>query len=567
MPGMHPEKQPPPVQPANQAVDVGVAPSSEPAATRRPVRQRPVSNPTRRAGSPRPVAAGASGGDSKNVPADDRSHSLNHGHEPDLQNNTQHVIESHTLGGLFATADSSDLPDVVLETTPAAGGRRFMRSSTRTVTVSEPSVLADPAFRTLWLSRLIAQTAQGSLLYALLIMVVDLSNRSVYNSLFVICSNIPSIVFGLAAGVVADTISRKALLVTLNGFRFVFMLFMVGSEASLAGVFAATLGIWIIHQFYSPAESAMLAEIVPPARYTSAQALFNLALTISQAIGLVIAAPILLKLGGPKLVFAMAGALFLMAGALTATLPAARERRGAFIRRQRRSLRASLGDGWRFIRRDRPTFEAIVDDVLVSVGMSSLVVIMPFYLERVLGTSKENTVFVFAPAALGLVIGLRFAPRLGKLIGEQASAASGLFLFALCVGALGFVTVIYNFVNDALRIPLDDVTNLMRIPPLVAMAMLISIPAGFASAIVNVAARSILLRRTPSNVRGQVIATQGLIGNIGSLLPTLIAGIATDIFGVKPIAIAIAVSIMGVAMAAHTVGTRPSSPALPATTG
>ena len=556
MPGMHPDKQPPPAPPADQ-----------PAVTRRPVRQRPVSNPTRRAASPRAGVTSPADGAINHVATDNRSN--NHDRDHDLPDNPQpqHVIESHTLGGLFATADSSDLPDVVLDATPAAGGRRFKRSSTRAVVVSEPSVLADPAFRTLWLSRLIAQTAQGSLLYALLIMVVDLSNRSVYNSLFVICSNIPSIVFGLAAGVVADTISRKALLVTLNGFRFVFMLFMVGSEASLAGVFAATLGIWIIHQFYSPAESAMLAEVVPPARYTSAQALFNLALTISQAIGLVIAAPILLKIGGPKLVFAMAGALFLMAGALTATLPTARERRGAFIRRQRRSLRDSLGDGWRFIRRDRPTFEAIVDDVLVSVGMSSLIVIMPFYLERVLGTSKENTVFVFAPAALGLVLGLRVAPRMGKLIGEQASAATGLFLFALCVGALGFVTVIYNFVNDTLRIPLDDVTNLMRIPPLVAMAMLISIPAGFASAIVNVAARSILLHRTPPYVRGQVIATQGLIGNIGSLLPTLIAGIAMDIFGVKPIAIAIAVSIMGVAIAAHTVGTRPSSPTLHTTTG
>ncbi|MGI8483444.1 MAG: MFS transporter, partial [Thermomicrobiales bacterium] len=355
MPGMHPDKQPPP-------------PSEDrPAATRRPVRQRPVSNPTRRATSPRPGVTHTIGNKDRRPSSD---------LDPELQDSTQpqHVIESYTLGGLFATADSSDLPELVLDVTPAAGGRRFRRGATRAVVVSESSLLEDPAFRTLWLSRLIAQTAQGALLYALLIIVVDLSNRSVYNSLFVICSNIPSIVFGLAAGVVADTISRKALLVTLNGFRFVFMLFMVGGEASLAGVFAATLGIWIIHQFYSPAESAMLAEVVPPARYTSAQAMFNLALTISQAVGLVIAAPILLKIGGPKLVFAMAGALFLMAGALTATLPAARERRGAFVRRQRRSLRNSLGDGWRFIRGDRPTFEAIIDDVLVSVGMSSLIV-------------------------------------------------------------------------------------------------------------------------------------------------------------------------------------------------
>ncbi|MGB3327399.1 MAG: MFS transporter, partial [Thermomicrobiales bacterium] len=322
--------------------------------------------------------------------------------------------------------------------------------------------------------------------------------------------------------------------------------------------------IWIIHQFYSPAESSMLAEIVPPERYTAAQAMFNLALTISQAIGLVIAAPILLKLDGPRLVFAFSGALFLVAAALVATLPPARERIGAVVSRPNRSLRSSLGDGWRFIQGDRPTFEAVVDDVLVSVGMSALIVILPFYLERVLGTSKENTVFVFAPAALGLVIGLRLAPALGRAIGEQLTATLGLFVFALCVAALGFINAIYLFLNDTLNVPLDDITNLLRIPPLVAMAMIVSIPAGFASAIVNVAARSILLHRTPGTMRGQVIATQGLIGNVGSLLPTLIAGIAMDIFGVTPIAISIAIAIAALATVAHGYGSRALRAPLPA---
>jgi len=469
-------------------------------------------------------------------------------------------LDARPLGGLFAFGETPDLPEVA----PAPNRRRVRRPARVARATDQQSVLADRDFRTLWLSRLMVQTAQGALLYALLIMVVDLSNRSLYNSLFVISSNIPSIVFGLAAGVVADSISRKALMITLNGFRFAFMLFLVGSQASLAGVFAATLGIWIIHQFYSPAEAAMLAETVPPERYTSAQAMFNLALTIAQAIGLVIAAPILLKLDGPRLVFAFSGALFLIAGALVATLPPARERIGAVVARPARSLRASLGDGWRFIQRDRPTFEAVVDDVLVSVGMSALIVILPFYLERVLGTSKENTVFVFAPAALGLVLGLRVAPMLGRSIGEQVTATLGLFAFALCVAALGFINATYLFLNDTLNLPLDDITNLIRIPPLVAMAMMVSIPAGFASAIVNVAARSILLHRTPGTLRGQVIATQGLIGNIGSLLPTLIAGIAMDIFGVTPIAIAIAVCIAGVAMVAHSYGKRSMPAPLPA---
>ncbi|HYI25609.1 MAG TPA: MFS transporter [Thermomicrobiales bacterium] len=468
-------------------------------------------------------------------------------------------VEFQPIGGIFG-APQPMVPDE----SPAQPGRlgkmlRPIRPSRHRIS-TEPSLLADIDFRVLWLSRLCSQTAQGALLYALLILVVDLSDRSVFNSLFVICSIIPSILFALPAGLVADTVSRRGLLVTLNITRFTFMLLLVGSNASLAGVFAVTLGIWVIHQFYSPAEASMLADIVDRRRYTEAQAQFNLALTISQAVGLVIAAPILLRAGGPEFVFMFSGILWLLAGALTFLLPSL----DATVARRRvpdRTLRQMLGDGWRFARSDRITFEAMIDDVLVGVGMSALVVIMPYYLERVLGTSKENTVFVFAPAALGLVFGLRASKKLASRIGERYLATLSLFIFAIVVAALGFVAQTYNLLNNVLHFPLDQLTDALGISPLIFVAMLLSIPAGFASAAVNVAARSILLARTPATVRGQVIATQSLIGNLAALIPILLAGITTDIFGVRPIAVAIAVAIVIAALAAHMLGRK--APGMP----
>jgi MFS family permease len=472
------------------------------------------------------------------------------------QERDQLSSETHPIAGLFSSSEHTPAP--------APPSRRFRRrrgGGPATAAATEPpSLLNEADFRTLWLSRLLSQTAQGALLYAMLILVVDLSDRTVFTSLFVLCSIIPSMIFGLPAGVVVDAVPRRGMLVVLNLLRFAFMLFIVSaSEPSLSDVFAATIGIWVIHQFYSPGEASLMASIVPASRYTSGQALFNLALTIAQALGLVLIAPLMLRGGGPRLVFAFAGLLFLSAAVLTALLPSvsAARRRPA---RNRRNLGEILGEGWRFVRGDRQTFEAIIDDVLVGIGMSALVVIVPFYLERVLGTSKENTVFVFAPAALGLVLGLRVAPMFGRVFGERAVATGSLFVFAASVAALGFVEQTYELLTDALPLPLARVGDILSISPLVLVAMLISIPAGFASALVNVAARSILLSRTPEPVRGQVIATQGLIGNLGALIPTLLAGIATDIFGVQPVAVAIALAIAIVALAAHTWGRRPPLP-------
>lgn len=473
----------------------------------------------------------------------------------DVDHQAQTVgVELRPVGGIFGQSNTIEFLDET-ETTRAERERRRKGGDAR-----DGSLLEDPQFRLLWWSRLLSQTAQGAILYALMILVIDLSNRSFYSSLFVACSNVASMGLGLPAGIVADNLSRRFMLTMINAFRFTFMLFMVAIEPTIVSVFACTIGIWIMHQFYSPAEASLLADIVPARRYTSAQSMFNLALTIAQGLGLAILAPIALRIGGAELVFVLAGSLWLVGGALTFLLPSIPVAQSAVKGKKRRSFMETLTAGLQFIKKDRPTLEAILDDVLVSVGMSALVVIIPFYLERVLGTSKENTVFVFAPAAIGLVIGLRVAPLVARVVGERLTAFFAVVGFAACIFALGFIEQTYAFLNDTLRFPLDQFTDWISISPNIFLTTFVSIPAGLCMSVVNVAARSILLHRTPGYVRGQVIASQGLIGNIVGLVPTLLAGIATDLFGVIPVAVGIAVLILIGGLVARQLGRTPPEP-------
>lgn len=433
-----------------------------------------------------------------------------------------------------------------------AKGSRSKRKRRRLPrTPRQPSLFTIDGFRAYWVSRLLTQTAQGALMYAMLIVVADRTGASFYSSLFVVCAIVPSILFGLPAGIVVDSLPRKPLLVTLNVIRFAFAAALVAERASLAGIFAAALGLWTVHQFYSPAESAALAGIVPRRRYTDAQAMANLALTLAQLVGLVIFAPILLKTVGPRPVFALCGALFIGGAMATTLLPSIdehlRERRES-----RGSLRETLFTGWFVSRRDHVVYEVMVDDILVGIGGSALVVITPLYLKGVLDTSAENTVFVFAPAALGLVVGLRLSTWLGHVVGSRRLATAGLMQFAVCIGLLGFVQQIHDLITDLFGFPFDELAHRLYVAPLVLLVMLISIPAGFASSVVSVSARSVLLERTPAALRGQVIATQSLLQNLGALVPTLLAGVAADALGVERVAIAIAMIMAGGAIAALT---------------
>lgn len=439
--------------------------------------------------------------------------------------------------------------------------RRFAWWHPRTGGSRQPSLLSQEAFRLWWFSRLLTQTAQGAIVYALLIIVVDKTDASFYNSLFVTCAIIPSLAFGLPAGIVVDALPRRPFMVVLNLLRFLFTLSLIQQEPSLAGIFAATLGIWTIHQFYSPADASLMATLIPRQRYVNAQALSNLSLTLAQLLGLVILAPLLLKTLGPPTLFALC-ALFFMIGTLLLILLPRSEEQLAAARPPRAggtTIKQSLLNGWNASRHDSIVYEVMIDDILVGIGASALLVITPLYLKGVLNTGAENTVFVFAPAALGLVLGLRLAPSIDHLFGERRAATLGLFIFALCVGSLGFVEGLRELLNHRLYIPTDRFAELFNVPPLIFIVMLLSVPAGFASSVVSVSARAVLLGRTPPALRGQVIATQSLLQNVGALIPTLLAGVAADLIGVERVAVAIAALIGCGALAALTVY-RPVAP-------
>jgi MFS family permease len=417
----------------------------------------------------------------------------------------------------------------------------------------QSSMLRDETFFLFWLSRLLTQIGQGALVYALLIILVDRTDASFFNSLFVISALLPSLFFGIPAGIVVDAISRRPLMVALNLVRFMFALSLVAHEPSLPGIFAASLGIWTIQQFYSPAEASLLPSLVPRARLTEAQSLSNLALTLAQAIGMVMLAPLMLKTAGPTSLFAICAALFVIAATLTSLLPIREEHLiSAAARRSGRRAKEALATGWRSVRNDRVVYEVLTDDVLVGIGGSALVVITPLYLKGVLNTDAENTVFVFAPGAVGLILGLRLSTWMGRMIGPRRAATWNLMLFATCIGALGFVGSIHRFLAEGLRIPVDRMADVLHVPPLVLIVMVLSVPAGFATSVVSVSSRAVLLARTAPAARGQVIATQSLIQNVGALFPTLVAGIAADLIGVERVAVALALLMAVGAVAALT---------------
>lgn len=405
-------------------------------------------------------------------------------------------------------------------------------------------LLDNDVFRAWWFSRLVAQTAQAALLYGLLILIVDRTDRSIYASLFVICSIIPSMLFGLIGGWAADRLPQRALLTTLNILRALVVVPLIREPDSLVVLFGVTLGIWTIHQFYSPGEAAVMARILPESRLADGTSMGNLALTLAQVAGMVILAPLLLRLPDARPFVAICAAGYAVAAIFMLDIGRLKPRESAG-----RTIPFNLRRGWQIATSSGRAFNAFANGVLIAVGLSALLAIVPAYLQNVLNTGADNTVFVFAPAVIGLVVGLRVAPPLGRWLGHGRIAIVATICFAFSVAAFGAIDGVADLIDTA-GIPLASVADQLGLSSRTATTMVVSIPAGFFSAIVNVGARAVLLEVAPDDARGQVFATQGVIGNAGALIPTLLAGIAVDTLGSRPVAIALAVALLSGTIAA-----------------
>jgi MFS family permease len=396
----------------------------------------------------------------------------------------------------------------------------------------------------------LAQTAQGALLYALLILIADRTDRSIYGSLFVICSIVPSLLFGLIGGWVSDRLPQRLTLIALSVARALLVILLVRSTFDLVTIFVVTLGIWSLHQFYSPTESAVLARLVSSDRLSTANALASLALTIAQILGMVILAPLMLKVLDPRFLFAVVAILYALPALFFVRMGRLKPDSSATPSRPPLVLR----HGWNTVVADRPAFRALLDAILVGVGLSTLVVIVPYFLVRVLATDAGNTVFVFAPAVLGLVGGLQFAPFLGRMLGHGRLSRIGLIGFSMAIAGLGLVDQFASLLQQSNLLDLARLEENLGLSTRIWASMLLSIPAGFFSALTNVAARTVLLMRSPPDTHGQVIATQNTLANAIALVPTLAAGVAIDLLNVRVVAFTVAVLLIAGAVLGRRIG-------------
>jgi len=398
-----------------------------------------------------------------------------------------------------------------------------------------PSVLKNRNFRRLYLAQFASLTATYAIYFASMALVEEITRSSAQMGLMIFSSTLPGLLFGLLAGVVVDRQERVKIMMAANLLRVLVALAFSAAIHFfpriylLLTIYLTNFCISALTQFLISAEGATVPRLVGEKKLMAANSLFNISSLVSQGAGLVVLAPLLLKISGAEAVGLVGAILYLAALVIIAPLPRENMTRKPRQGRRLAEIWTELKEGWRFIFSDRLVAWATFQLTLASMLTLMLTTLAPGFVARVLGLEVADAVYMAVPVGMGFGLGIALMGRRGKLLSKERWISLGFIALGLGLAVL----------------PLPRGAGG---PSFLLLAMVI-FTIGLGLALVTIPAKTILQERPPVGMRGRVISTQLVLGNAASTLPMPLGGGLADLIGIRKVMLILACITLGAAAA------------------
>ncbi len=399
------------------------------------------------------------------------------------------------------------------------------------ITATPIALLQQRAFRMLSISRFVSRVATNALNFALVLLIVQETERALMSGLLVLALVIPATVSGIAAGVAADVLPKRLLILVANLLRAAACFLFASYDASVIGYFVIAVVLSTFTQFASSAEGAILPSIVQRNELARANAIGHAISGIAQIAGFVILTPLALRVfDSPDTLFYISAGLFVVAGCYALFI-------GRQPRRERVEQAGELRDpwyaaGWREMHRDHRVFQAAVELTVIGTALIILGGLIPTFITDVLNLPIEVGVVVLMPAAIGIALGLQLANLLAHRLPVTVLSRTGYLGFIAFLSLLTFVRQEAEFLGGYGAFSWLDSVSIGSFDGAGVLAAAIVAPLGFFYALVAVAGQTVLNDLVPLGMQGRVLATQGAMAAIASSVPVLVAGALTDVAGV-----------------------------------
>jgi len=395
------------------------------------------------------------------------------------------------------------------------------------------AVVRNRDFFTLWMAQIISQTAQNGIHFVQIVLIETLTRSTAHMAIVILSFSLPAVLLSSVAGIAVDRLSNKVVMLASNGIRvltvatYIVVLDRLEGWTLLFVIYAVTFISSAIGQFFAPAEATTIPLLVGEERLLTANALFNLTLIGTQVVGLVIVAPLTVKVLGMKGAFATVALMYLIASALISRIP--RDNPKLVVESGASMLKTvweELREGWRYVASKRSILVALSQLTMTTTLLLMMAMIAPGYATRVLGMQPEDAIFVFAPAGVGMLASTFLIGRYGYGFRREVMSSVG---FAAMVATLfGFGLAGFDLL-------------LWSTIPKVPTIMLLSVTLGAEISMVAIPSETLLQEKSPPELRGRVIAVYFLLANLVAIPIMLMVGTVADQIGIAQV-------IMGVVL-------------------
>ena len=408
--------------------------------------------------------------------------------------------------------------------------------------------LAVRPFLFLLLSEFFCQVAINAFNFILVIVAFTVVNSNTAVSGVVLSFILPSLLFGIVAGVIVDKRNKKNVLVWTNILRALLVIPLALLHFNIFVIYILTFLVATVTQFYVPAETPIIPRLVKKELLLSANALFGMGLYASIFVAYALSGPMLLFFGRTN-VFIFLAALFMISG-LFAYLIDFKENIHKKISPKEiisdMSITKEVKIAVSIMAKTKVIYRALFLITLTQIIILVLATIGPGYAEHILKIKVEDFPLIFVtPAIFGIALGAVIIGSFLHKVKISKLTKLGLVTIGVSILLLPFGSSFEN--REIVQTINTYLPHLLRINGfhiLVFLAFLL----GFGNAFVFIPANTILQQETTDEFRGKVYGASSTLLGLFSFLPIILAGSLADLIGVRGVLTGIGAIVLFIAI-------------------
>jgi MFS family permease len=390
------------------------------------------------------------------------------------------------------------------------------------------AVLRYTAFRNIWFAQLAAQLADKFLLFSLIILAYNVSGGSTPVAVTVLTFTVPAVLLAPPAGVLADRVDRKQLMMWCNFGRGAAIAliplasFVPGLQHDFIHLLVITFIFSAVGQLFGPAEAAVIPTILPRSALITANSMALLTMVLTLVFGGALA-PVLsrIDLYAPYWVGA---ALLAIAGTLIfasdippvqrTTDPPVAESASRF-----RRMLTDINEGIDEVRRSRGVRLAFFQVSVALLMLLTLFTLAPAFVSKVIGISALDTYVILLPATTGAIVSAIVLGQFLRSIDRARLLAVSMIAFGVTILGLAAVPQAMTQVPD------------LRVHARLTGAAF-SLALGLEFGAILIPAITYLMESTSDEIRGRIFALLYMVVNGVTAIPVLVAAALADEIGI-----------------------------------